>query len=224
MSDASDAAAAAGVDIEFAPSVDDLVTFFDTIWGRGGDFATYRAIAHAGNSVLLVRRDGEVVGGALGVLGWAGGLHVHSHMVAVAPDIRASGIGFAIKLAQREQALEHGVTEMRWTYDPLIRRNAHFNLVKLGASVIAFHPNFYGTLDDAINGTDATDRFEVSWRLDAPVGRAPATGPVDFALPADYEAMRRDDPEQAATLRRSSTRAFAVLPTGLAPGGYVFGT
>jgi predicted GNAT superfamily acetyltransferase len=224
MSEASEAAAAAGVDVEFAPSVDDLVTFFDTIWGRGGDFATYQAIAHAGNSVLLVRRDGEVVGGALGVLGWGGGLHVHSHMVAVAPGIRASGIGFAIKLAQREQALVNGLTEMRWTYDPLIRRNAYFNLVKLGAQVSAFHPNFYGTLDDAINGSDATDRFEVSWRLDQPVGRPAAPGPVGFALPADYEAMRRDDPEQAAALRRASAIAFVALPTGLAPGGYVFET
>jgi predicted GNAT superfamily acetyltransferase len=130
-------------------------------------------------------------------------------MVAVDPTVRAAGIGFAIKLAQRAECLANGVTEMRWTFDPLIRRNAHVNLVKLGATVRAFHPNFYGNLADAINGDDATDRFEVSWRLDAPVG-ALAAARTDLALPVDYEAMRRDDPAAARALRVSSAAVFAA--------------
>ncbi|CAN5351357.1 hypothetical protein BH11ACT2_BH11ACT2_03180 [soil metagenome] len=156
MTDASDAATAAGVDLEFAPSVEDLVAFLESIWGRGGDSTLYRAVAHAGNSVLLARRNGEAVGAALGVLGWTDGLHVHSHMVAVAPGIRSSGIGFAIKLAQREQALANGVTELRWTFDPLIRRNAHFTLVKLGASVTAFLPVDFEALrrDDPVSARE----------------------------------------------------------------------
>ena len=80
----------------------------------------------------------------LGFLGWHDGLHLHSHMNAVDPAARGRGIGLALKLRQRALCLEHGVAEVRWTYDPLIRRNARMNLVRLGAEVIAFHPDFYG--------------------------------------------------------------------------------
>jgi predicted GNAT superfamily acetyltransferase len=203
-------ASAARIVIAPAP-IGPLITFLETIWGAGraGDPSFITAVAHAGNSVLLATRDGEAVGAALGVLGWEGGLHLHSHMVAVAPGLRAGGVGFAIKLAQRAECLDNGVTEMRWTFDPLIRRNAHVNLVKLGATVRAFHPNFYGSLDDDINGTDVTDRFEVSWRLDAPVGGAPVQR-TDFELPADFEALRRDDPAAASALRSRSSAAFAA--------------
>jgi predicted GNAT superfamily acetyltransferase len=227
-SDEADAAASAAR-IRIGPAeIAPLISFLESIWGTGraGDPSFLTAISHAGNSVLLATRDGEPVGAALGVLGWEGGVHLHSHMVAVSPHVRAAGIGFAIKLAQRAECLENGVTEMRWTYDPLIRRNAYVNLVKLGARVRAFHPNFYGSLDDDINGTDATDRFEVSWTLDAPVGGAPRET-TDFVLPPDYEALRRDDPDAARTFRSSSTRAFAqASKQGLIPefstDGYAF--
>lgn len=223
--EADDAASALGIEIAAAP-IDALVEFLETIWGTGraGDPSFLAAVSHAGNSVLLATRDGVAVGAALGVLGWAGGLHLHSHMVAVAATERGSGIGFAIKLAQRAECLENGVTEMRWTYDPLIRRNAHVNLVKMGAEVLAFHPNFYGTLDDAINGTDATDRFEVSWQLDRPVGAVRAPGPAGFELPADYEELRRTDPVAATALRARSTTAFAGARRITFSGdGYVLG-
>ena len=97
-------------------------------------------------------------------------------MNAVDPAARGRGIGVALKLRQRAVCLAHGVTEMRWTYDPLIRRNARLNLVRLGAEVVAFLPDFYGELGDAITGADRSDRFEVRWRLDAPrtVRRSPS--------------------------------------------------
>ena len=218
--EADAAASAARIEIVEEP-IPALIEFLEGIWGAGrvGDQSLIRAVAHAGNSVLLATRDGATVGAALGVLGWEGGLHLHSHMVAVAPGERASGVGFAIKLAQRAQCLDNGVTEMRWTFDPLIRRNAHVNLVKLGATVRAFHPNFYGSLDDAINGSDATDRFEVSWRLDAPVGGEKASR-TDFELPADYEALRRDDPAAARELRARSTAAFTDRTVAFSGTGY----
>ena len=70
------------------------------------------------------------------VLGWAGvdeeGLHVHSHMVATVPDRRHAGVGYALKLAQRAQALEQGIHLVRWTFDPMVARNAWLNFGKLG--------------------------------------------------------------------------------------------
>jgi predicted GNAT superfamily acetyltransferase len=168
------------------------------------------------------------LGATLGFLGWNGGLHLHSHMNAVDPGARGRGIGVALKLRQRALCLAHGVTEMRWTYDPLIRRNAHLNLVRLGAEVVSFLPDFYGRLDDAITGTDRSDRFEVRWRLDSPrTSRALARGPVPgwhreggLALVADFERVRAEDPETAARLRDASREAFAAFApiAGREPG------
>ena len=232
---------------------------FESTWGvgRGADFATLQAMDHAGNTVLVaVPDDGPAdaatdaaasdagvgagtppLGATLGFLGWSDGLHLHSHMNAVDAAARGRGIGVALKLRQRAVCLAHGVTEMRWTYDPLIRRNAHLNLVRLGAEVIAFLPDFYGELGDAITGTDRSDRFEVRWRLDAPrTARALARGPVPqwraeggLALVADYERVRVEAPETATRLRAASRDAFAVLGGGSglradldANGDYVF--
>jgi predicted GNAT superfamily acetyltransferase len=216
------AADRAGITIEEALTPADTVAIENLLFatwgeGRGADASTLQAIAHAGNPVLIARRGDAVLGALFSFLGWRGGLHVHSHMTAVEPHTRSTGVGFALKLTQRAMCLENGVREVRWTYDPLIRRNARFNLWKLGATVSAFHPDFYGLLDDAITGSDRSDRFEVSWLLDAPdveaaldgVPREPTPGDDDIVLPADFEALRRDDPVTAARLRESSRESFA---------------
>ena len=115
---------------------------------------------------------------------------------------------------------------MRWTFDPLIRRNAHFNLVKLGAEVVKFLPDFYGRLDDAVSGSDRSDRFEVKWRLDSPrVRRALAGRPQQawsttggLPLDVDFEHLRADDPRSAELLREESRAMFhAAMAQGLRP-------
>ena len=60
------------------------------------------------------------------------GPHLHSHMLATVPEWQSRGVGFALKLAQRAAALDAGFDDVRWTYDPLLARNAWFNLTKLG--------------------------------------------------------------------------------------------
>ena len=224
---------------------DELATVlarFEATWGvgRGPDRSMLQALEHAGNTVLIAvprSDDADALGATLGFLGWSGGLHLHSHMNAVDPAARGRGVGVALKLRQRAVCLAHGVDEMRWTYDPLIRRNARLNLVRLGAEVVAFLPDFYGELGDAITGADRSDRFEVRWRLGSPrTTRALALGPLPawrseggIDLVADFEAVRDADPEVASRLRDASREAFAVLrpDTGLraeldSTGDYVF--
>lgn len=206
----------------------ELIGLFEATWGpgRGADDGMLHALGHAGNTVLIARdRSGGIVGGALGFLGWSGGVHLHSHMAAVAPGHRAGGVGAALKLTQRAICLDHGVTEMRWTFDPLIRRNAYFNLVKLGAEFVAFHPDFYGELDDLVSGGDRSDRAEVSWRMDSARVRralagepAPAWSGERFALLPDFEAARAADLEAIRPLREASRVAIAgALGAGLRP-------
>ena len=145
-----------------------------------------RAFQHAGSVMIGAETGDEVVGFVLGFLGFSGGFHLHSHMLAVVSPWQARGIGGALKLAQRAMCLDEGIEEARWTYDPLVGRNAHFNLVKLGAAAVRFLPQHYGSMSDRLNAGDRSDRFEVRWRLSdqrteqALGGRAsrPATGDV----------------------------------------------
>jgi predicted GNAT superfamily acetyltransferase len=74
-------------------------------------------------------------------------------------------VGFALKVHQRAWCLRRGVRAIAWTYDPLIRRNGYFNLAKLGARPVEYLRNFYGAMDDAINGGTETDRVLVHWDL-----------------------------------------------------------
>lgn len=182
-----------------------------------------RGLALGGAGLLVARRDGAPVGFALGWPGWHDGLHFHSHQVGVVAAIRSSGVGFALKLAQRADCLAHGVSEMRWTFDPLLLANARFNLLRLGAQVVAFHPHCYGDRRDEFNTGDTTDRVEVSWRLDAPVGGSPAAPAGSdrlIAVPADYHALRVSDPSAAAEVR---ARVGAALAAAFAGGGGVLG-
>ncbi|GAA1804602.1 hypothetical protein [Agromyces neolithicus] len=262
--DVADARAGVITRPALAGELDAVRARFTVTWGegRGPDRSMLQALDHAGNTLLIAVPTGLVeerptqedasrnpadpirpapaLAALLGFLGWRGGLHLHSHMNAVDPAARGRGIGLALKLRQRAICLEHGIAEVRWTYDPLIRRNARMNLVRLGAEVIAFHPDFYGRLDDAITGGDRSDRFEVRWRLDSPrTLRALAGEPQPawssrggLELVPDFEGLRADDPAAAARLREQSRSAFAALgdrELGLrvelnAAGDYVFTT
>jgi predicted GNAT superfamily acetyltransferase len=240
--EAEAAGKAAGVTVRVADprDVPAVIGLFERTWGAGRspDRSMLLALDYAGNPVLVAASAGKPVGATLGFLGWSGGIHLHSHMAAVVPWRRSGGVGYALKLFQRAVCLEQGITEIRWTFDPLIRRNAHFNLVKLGAEVIQFLPDFYGRLDDVINAGDRSDRFEVRWRLESERARRclaghPTlewSGTERLPLNVDFERLRADDPESATRLRDTSRRVFAAaLAEGRRPeldadNNYVFTT
>lgn len=235
---AAAAAVAAGVSIGAVAEPDDLDVLRHTmgaVWGPEivPPRNLLRGLAIGGACLLVARRDGEPVGFALGWLGWEGGVHFHSHQVGVAASQRGGGTGLALKLAQRALCLEHGVTGMRWTFDPVLRANAQFNLVRLGARVVAFFPHCYGDRRDAFNTGDRTDRVEVSWRLDAPVGGAlvqPGPNDTVIAVPDDYLGLRAADPAEASRVRSTVGGAFAAAMAagatvlGMSADGYVVTT
>lgn len=147
-----------------------------------------RAMALAGEQLLgaflrgAPRGPDTLVGASIAFVGThTGGHHLHSHITGVDPAHLGRGIGFALKQAQRAWALAHGIAEVRWTFDPLVARNAHFNLTKLGARGVRYHVDCYGALPDTTNAGDETDRVEAHWDLTRPVG-APEPEPDPVAL------------------------------------------
>jgi predicted GNAT superfamily acetyltransferase len=188
------AANSAGVSLRALTTTADSVevhSLVSRVWGEEELRPSLaRAFQHAGCGVYgATEANGRLVGFVLGFLGWHEGIHMHSHMLAVLPPWRSRGVGYALKLAQRAACLEADVDEARWTYDPLVGRNAWFNLVKLGTVGTAFFPGFYGAMTDRINKGDRSDRFEVRWRLRSDrvdraisgTARPPQAGPVLLA-------------------------------------------
>jgi predicted GNAT superfamily acetyltransferase len=203
--------AAEAAEVELRPlntlgQFDDALEIMVATWGafQLPPREVITALAHSGN-VPLGAYDGEQLVGF--VLGWAGvdewGLHVHSHMLAALPERRHHGVGFALKLGQRAQALDQDIHMARWTFDPLVARNAWLNLGKLGAVADRFVRAFYGEMTDEINRGDRTDRLVIRWDLD----RDPVPRAVPGGLPTVLEAQ--GDPDDPVPVTRS-----APVPVG----------
>ncbi|MBA2281115.1 MAG: GNAT family N-acetyltransferase, partial [Acidimicrobiia bacterium] len=147
-----------------------------------------RALATSGGYVTAAWLDGRVVGGSAGWLGREDGtLTLHSHLTGTEPGRQGTGVGLALKRHQRSWALANGIATVRWTYDPLVRRNAWFNIQKLGVRVEAYAVDFYGPLADGINEGDESDRLLAVWDVAGPRAAAAAADRLD---PPDAHALR----------------------------------
>jgi predicted GNAT superfamily acetyltransferase len=143
-----------------------------------------RALGHAGNYVAGAYVDDQLVGVSVAFFTGDSPPALHSHITGIAPDFQGCGIGYALKQDQRTWALERGVEHIEWTMDPLVRRNAFFNLAKLGARAVAYLPDFYGAMEDGLNADDDSDRLLISWPLQSPAAVAAAAG-VPVLVDAD---------------------------------------
>jgi predicted GNAT superfamily acetyltransferase len=200
--------------------LDVAARLFDAVWPAEHtqvQVNLLRALVHAGGYAAAASLDGEVVGAALGFVGrhqddagrWH--VHLHSHMAAVLPQARDRHVGSALKWHQREWCLAHEIDTIVWTFDPLVRRNAYMNLIRLGVDVSAFEVDFYGPMGDAINAADATDRLFAWWRLRSERTEAAKAGrlrPMDLGagireipIPEDIVQLRSVDPVEAARWR-----------------------
>lgn len=181
------AALDAGVEVRPADSVVEVAavrSMLGEIWADPQHVVPrelLRAVGHFGG-VLLGAWDGDdCVGASLGFFGaTADGFRLHSHSTGVATTHRGRHVGLALKLAQRAVALRAGVDVVTWTFDPLLRANAAFNLERLGAIGTGYEPDFYGPRADVFNAGDLTDRLVVEWR----VGEAHVQAKLERAAPA----------------------------------------
>jgi len=135
----------------------------------------------------------------------------YSHMMAVAAEYQNKGVGAQLKWAQRARALAEDRDFIKWTFEPMRARNAHFNLNRLGVVVREYAVNFYGTdystnpaEKGSVSGLDS-DRLFASWELndqrvesfsqrqDFPLGEPERA----IEIPADFGALLKSDPEAA---------------------------
>jgi predicted GNAT superfamily acetyltransferase len=183
---------------------------------------------------------GRLVGFCFAFLGMRDGqLRLCSHQLGVLPEFRGSGIGIALKQAQRYDALRQGYDLVTWTFDPLEARNAYINLHRLGCIARLYDRDHYGAMEDDLNRGLPSDRFEAEWWLSRPKPLSAADpqvmlrvgtsgepvredlnlGPRSTALiavPPDFQELKRQNLELALLWRMESRAAFeAALAAGL---------
>lgn len=221
------------------------VALQEATWGVGFSERVPTAILQVGPKVGGITAgafdaSGRLVAFVFGLTGVRHGVLAHwSDMLAVVPELRGSNLGTRLKDWQRARCEAMGVRVIYWTYDPLVARNAHLNLNKLGARIDEFVENMYGVTDSTQMGALPTDRFVVAWDLDdariarrraaraadaalvadaplvagGPAAPPPATWPereiVRVAIPRDFPALLAADPLAAARYRAHSTQAFS---------------
>ena len=111
--------------------------------------------------------DGNLLGFVFGLTGVKDRRLVHwSHMLGTREEVRDLGFGRRLKLYQRDKLLDRGVEVIYWTYDPLVARNAHLNLNRLGAEIIEYVPDMYGVgTGSKLHHALGMDRFIVTWQI-----------------------------------------------------------
>ena len=191
----------------------------------------------AGGFTLGAFAGTELVGFALQQVALHGGrLGGYSHMAAVAEAFQSRGIGARLKWAQRERTLREGRDFIKWTFDPMRARNAHFNLNRLGVVVRSYAADYYGTDYHAIAGLHGTafglqsDRLFAEWELNSPRveraarGERPGNDSAPLAaveIPPDWAALMREDAARArAELARVRTEFHSHLASGLVCAGF----
>ena len=236
------------------PDLEQIVALYDQVWrpdpeNRPLNLELLKVFSHLGSYVAAAYRGERMVGATVAFFGPPDTRSLHSHITGVLPDGQASGVGFALKTHQRAWALDNGVRTVGWTFDPLVSRNAHFNLAKLGARCRVYLESFYGDMPDELNAGDETDRLLLDWELADPVvARAldghpvervpgatvaldidaderPVPGEtkgrhVEVRVPADIYAVRKARPEAALRWRLAVRDVLGGL---LADGAVITG-
>ena len=185
-----------------------------------------------GGQIIGAFAGDELIGFAFSIPGSrAGHAYLHSHMLAVRNSYRNLGLGRKLKLAQRDDALQRGFELMEWTFDPLEIKNAHLNIVRLGAIARRYSVNHYGYSSSPLQGGLPTDRLVAEWWLKSKrvVNLLDRNQPPSFQVekkievPAQiytWKASVDERPRAAEVQKRNREQFLAAFPQGLAVLGY----
>ncbi|MGH9775505.1 MAG: GNAT family N-acetyltransferase [Candidatus Acidiferrales bacterium] len=169
---------------------------------------------------VLAAFDGQKIAGFTMAIAGIHGLtpFLHSHMTAVLPEYRDRGIGRALKIEQRRDALARGIRLVEWTFDPLELKNAHFNLERLGAVARRYIPNCYGITESPLHAGLPTDRLLAEWWLDSPRVETVLAGPHEdadkstarIAIPAAIAKIKETDRARATEIQDRVRKEFEL--------------
>lgn len=236
--DAQRAAQRAGVSVRELTGITEqaaAIRLLSEIWQRTPENPPVppellRAMSKAGNYIGGAFADDHLIGVAIAFHADPDRHAMHSHIAGIAAAHAGRSVGFALKQHQRAWALARGIDIIEWTFDPLVSRNAYFNIAKLGAHPAEYLANFYGEMSDGLNSDDETDRLLVSWHLRSAEAIARASGSsasatlkpddVFVAVPDDIERIRREDRSVAQQWRREVREQ---LTRHLDAGGRIIG-
>lgn len=207
-----------GIEIRALESVEQIFEacgVLSEVWGgdrTGMPPNLLRALAHSGNYAVGLYDGERMIGASVAFFAAPAARSMHSHITGILGDYRSLGLGRLLKQHQRAWAFARDVGHITWTFDPLVARNAHFNLQVLGARITEYLVDHYGPMDDGVNRGDESDRLMVAWALAAPAS-APRDADVatSVQVPPDIEALRRADPAEALEWRYRVRDAFGGL-------------
>jgi predicted GNAT superfamily acetyltransferase len=222
MVDTEDAGTPDGVAIRPLETIEQVFqasAVLDEVWGgdRGGMPPNLlRALAHSGNYAMgLYDTAGDeerMIGASVAFFAAPAARSMHSHITGVLAGYRSQGLGRVLKQHQRAWAFARDVGHITWTFDPLVARNAHFNLRVLGVRVNEYLVDHYGAMDDDVNRGDESDRLMVTWALAAPASAPDESAVVtSVPVPRDIELLRHADPVEALEWRYRVRDAFGGL-------------
>ncbi|MDB4910048.1 MAG: hypothetical protein JWO39_871 [Gemmatimonadetes bacterium] len=142
------------------------VALQNEIWGDGDAVpaSVLQVVSRVGGIVAgAFAADGELAGFVFGLPALIGGTVAHwSHVLGVRESARNAGVGRKLKEYQRAELARRGIARMYWTFDPLVAKNAHLNLNLLGARVVEYVRDMYGTTASPLHHGLATDRLIVA--------------------------------------------------------------
>ena len=191
------------------------------IWGEEDievEPATLFVVAAETGGQVLGAFDGDrLIGFTLALVGFTNRtVFLHSHMTGVHGAYRDRGVGRALKLFQREEALGRGIRLIVWTFDPLETRNGHFNLNRLGAIARKYLPNLYGMTSSPLHLGLPTDRLWAEWQLDSAravaavseLAKESDSAPATIEIPAELDRWKQSDMAAVAKVQARIREEF----------------
>ena len=191
--------------IENLAEVNEVVNLQTEIWGRDTASPLPQLVAsiHHGGIIIGAFHEKQLIGFCYGFAGFKDGeTYLISHMAAVIPDYQNFGVGYQLKLKQREWAMAYGYQKIVWTFDPLEIRNGYFNLCKLGAYTREYIPSYYGEMNDKLNNGLTADRFLIEWDI--------CTKRVENAILGKYPEETETDYQVLLTLDHGRDNPYPV--------------
>ena len=192
------------------------------------------AVKRGGILVGAFEPSGSLAGFCFSVPGFKHGRSLQwSHMLGVRPMLRGAGLGYRLKLEQRDRTLARALDLIEWTFDPLLVTNAHLNVTRLGVVVDEYLENVYGASTSPLHHGAPTDRFVAAWYVasvhvrrrleagpivarDARVAEAPtilATRRAgEWREPADEPPLDRDDPRVVLEIPTDFGKMLGAAP------------